>query len=242
MRGSPPLAMIISLIVGRMADDLQAIAPLPAATEPGSSQARMQDYIGSREKLVQVYDDSGLAAAQDFLRADKTAQAIRNIQAELDCGAPEAPARPGGDALPATGLQLGDRVANGALGGARRHLGARIEENWTVPLIALPALALTIVLLSRLLNRRQDQRYPCDVPVEVTLGEAVLNAHVADISRGGAKLRAANAAGPGMRGAIHLDSGVLLEFRVAWANPHFIGVTFHHRLEISPKRLLELQN
>lgn len=230
-------------LVDRMADDLRAIeppapsAPLP---EPGSAQARMRDYIDSREALVQVYDDRGLSAAQDFLRADRTAQAIRSIETELDCHAPTAPGPSGTDGRPASGLQLGTRVANGALSGARRHFGARIEENWTVPLFALPALALTIVLLSRLLNRRQDTRYPCDIPAQITLRGHVLDVRIADISRGGGKLRAANAADLGTRGAIRLDSGEVLEFRVAWANAHFIGVTFLHPLEISPKRLLGL--
>jgi hypothetical protein len=230
-------------IVTRLAGDLRAVTPPAAAAplpQPGSPQAMMRDYIGSRETLVQVFDDRGLPAAQDFLRADTTAQAIRDIEAELDCDAPPGSATPGTESSPAAGLQLGERVANGALAATRRHSGATIEENWTVPLFALPALALTIVLLSRLLNRRQDTRYPCDIPAGVTLRDAMLSAHIADMSRGGAKLRTNNAAGPGMRGALHLDSGEVLEFRVAWANAHFIGVTFLHPLEISPKRLLGL--
>lgn len=230
-------------IVARMTGDLQAVAPpAPSAPPPerGSAQARMRDYIVSREALVQIYDDRGLPAAQDFLRTDKTAQAIRGIEAALDCGAPPLPAMPGIRGRPATGLQLGERVANGALSGRRRHFGARIEEYRTVPLLAFPALVLTIVLISRLLNRRQNTRYPCNIPVEVKLRDAVLHARIADISRGGAKLCATNSADPGMRGAIVLDSGEVLEFRIAWANAHFIGVTFLESLAISPKHLLGL--
>jgi len=230
-------------IVARMEGDLRAIASLAATSAPpgpGSVQARMRDYIGSREALLKAYDDGGLAAAQDFLRVDRAAQSIRSIEAELECGASSVSAASDIHDRPAAELRLGQRAANGALSGGRMRSGARIAENWTVPLVAFPALALTILLLSRLLNRRQDPRHPCDVPAAVILREKMLDARIADISRGGAKLRVTNAACPGTRGRINLDSGEVLEFRVAWANAHFIGVSFLSPLEISPKRLLGL--
>jgi len=231
-------------LIERMTRALRALeeaGPPDHPATPGSPVARMVDYVGSRAELVRIFADRGLPAVQAFLHSAANAAAdnmMRNIELRLGCGEPDSKLQALGKSAQRTRQLMGARLVDKAPDAGDGPLATTTEDRWKVLLGALAALVALAVALARLMNHRHFPRYPCDIPAQLTLAGETLNGRIADISRNGAKIRIDNTARAGSPGSLHLQGEKTSDFKVVWANSHFIGVVFHPRLGFSPKTLL----
>jgi len=231
-------------IVGRMAADLQALRetnPRSTRMQAGSPAERMQDYIGTREAMVDLYEHQGLPAAKAYLRsgpADAASTSVRDMGALLDCGG-ESGERPGAGTSAAGAGQQQAHALLGRLTLRRGSPAAAFSENRFVPIVAALLLAAVSVATALFLNRRRYVRHACDIPALLMIRNETIFGHVANISRGGAKIRATNEIQDHPRGAVLFEDGRSLPCKVIWSNSHFIGVTFHPKLTYSPRTLID---
>ncbi|WP_417525401.1 PilZ domain-containing protein [Marinovum sp.] len=215
---------------GRSRHQTSFATTLKAIEGPGLRRAMVQDGYEDYETLVGQHVATARALLGGTTRGSTRAEQVRALTAStaqllaavtrIDCASRNA--------QQARAAALDGSKTAGASGGN----GMRLSIDWSVML----ALLLGVGVLAGLLlaerwtrfRKRNDQRFVCDIPCQVTQKGATRDSRIVDISAAGAKLQI------GLEGnSEQVDikaAGFETAGRVVWANSHYCGVIFDRPL------------